>query len=108
MLFDSFVLGQGPQGPPGSTGEQGPPGEKGDQGIPGVDSWSLNEVPSGAVDGINATFTLAYLPTGSIMLFLNGQCLVPGVYDDYVILGSIITMAVAPIVGDKIRVSYPG
>jgi len=40
MLFDSFVLGQGPPGPPGEQGLPGEPGEQGPQGIPGVGGGS--------------------------------------------------------------------
>lgn len=107
MLFDSFVLGQGPQGPPGPTGEQGPPGEKGDQGIPGVGSLSINETPSGVIDGSNVTFTLAHTPIGGqIMLYLNGQYMTVGVGEDYILSGITITMAAPLIPGDKIRTNY--
>ncbi len=108
MLFDyPFVIGQGPQGPPGATGEQGPQGEQGEQGIPGVGSLSINETPSGVIDGSNVTFTLAHTPIGGqIMLYLNGQYMTAGAGEDYTISGSTITMASAPIVGDKIRTNY--
>lgn len=70
--------------------------------------WSINEVPSGLVNGSNVTFTLAYAPAGGqIMLYLNGQYMTVGVGEDYTISGSTITMAEAPIVGDKIRINYP-
>ncbi|MFA5379435.1 MAG: hypothetical protein WC455_27005 [Dehalococcoidia bacterium] len=70
--------------------------------------WSINEVPSGLVNGSNVTFTLAYTPAGSqIMLYLNGQYMTVGVGEDYTISGSTITMTEAPIVGDKIRINYP-
>ena len=70
--------------------------------------WSINEVPSGLVNGSNVTFTLAYAPAGGqIMLYLNGQYMTVGVGEDYTISGSTITMVEAPIVGDKIRVNYP-
>jgi hypothetical protein len=70
--------------------------------------WSINEVPSGLVNGSNVTFTLAYAPAGGqIMLYLNGQYMTVGVGEDYTISGSTITMVEVPIVGDKIRVNYP-
>ena len=109
MLFDyPFVIGQGPQGPPGATGEQGPPGEQGEQGIPGVGSLSINETPSGVIDGSNVTFTLAHTPIGGqIMLYLNGQYLAPGAGEDYTLSGLTITMAAPLVPGDRIRTNYP-
>ena len=104
MLFDFYVIGQGPQGP---SGEQGPQGEQGEQGIPGVGSLSINETPSGVIDGSNVTFTLAHTPTGGqIMLYLNGQYMTVGVGEDYILSGITITMAAPLIPGDKIRTNY--
>lgn len=104
MLFDFYVIGQGPQGP---SGEQGPPGEQGEQGIPGVGSLSINETPSGVIDGANVTFTLAHTPIGGqIMLYLNGQYMTVGVGEDYILSGITITMAAPLIPGDKIRANY--
>lgn len=74
--------------------------------LPVVPSWSINEVPAGTINGVNVTFTLAHTPTGQIMLYLNGQYMTPGAGEDYTISGSTITMAAAPIVGDKIRTNY--
>lgn len=55
----------------------------------------FNEVPTGAVNGVNTTFALANTPTtGKTMIFLNGQKLRPTT--DYSITGSTITMVVAP------------
>jgi hypothetical protein len=41
------------------------------------------------------------------MLYLNGQYMTVGVGEDYILSGITITMASAPIVGDKIIVNYP-
>jgi hypothetical protein len=41
------------------------------------------------------------------MLYLNGQYITAGAGEDYTISGSTITMAAAPIVGDKLRANYP-
>ena len=68
--------------------------------------WSMNEVPSGTINGVNVTFTILNTPIGQIMLYLNGQYLAPGVGEDYTISTVTITLAVAPIVGDKLRVNY--
>ena len=69
--------------------------------------WSMNEVPSGTINGVNVTFTILNTPIGGqIMLYLNGQYMTAGAGEDYTISGSTITMASAPIVGDKIRTNY--
>jgi hypothetical protein len=102
----------GPTGPTGATGATGATGSHGIQvpkGDPGgeIGNWSINETPSGAINGTNVAFTLAHTPAGQIMLYLNGQYMTAGAGEDYTISGSTITMAAAPIVGDKIRSNYP-
>lgn len=65
------------------------------------------EVPSGAINGVNATFTLANVPvSGSEEVYLNGQLQVPGAAEDYTISGAAITFVTAPLAGESIRVSY--
>lgn len=56
---------------------------------------SSNETPTGAIDGGNTTYTLAYAPspTSSLMLYLNGVLQVQGV--DYTLSGNVITMTTA-------------
>lgn len=51
-----------------------------------------NETPTGAIDGVNTTYTLAHAPdpTSSLMMWINGTYLQQGV--DYTISGNIITM----------------
>lgn len=68
--------------------------------------WSINEVPNGTINGVNVTFTLDYTPIGQIMLYLNGQYLAPGAGEDYTISTTTITLAAAPIVGDKLLANY--
>lgn len=70
-----------------------------------VPKWSINEIPTGSINGVNMVFTLAHTPIDQIMLYLNGQYMTPD--EDYTISGVTITMASAPIVGDKIIVNYP-
>ena len=70
-----------------------------------VPKWSINEIPTGSINGVNMVFTLAHAPIDQIMLYLNGQYMTPD--EDYTISGVTITMASAPIVGDKIIVNYP-
>jgi hypothetical protein len=65
----------------------------------------MNEVPSGTINGVNVTFTILNTPIDQIMFYLNGQYMTPD--EDYTISGVTITMASAPIVGDKIIVNYP-
>ena len=72
-----------------------------------VPKWSINEIPTGSINGVNMVFTLAHTPIDQIMLYLNGQYMTVGAGEDYTISGSTITMNSAPIVGDKIRSNYP-
>ncbi len=66
-----------------------------------------NEVPSGAIDGVNVTFTLAFTPVvGSVRVRLNGLGQVVGVSNDYTISGSVITYNTAPVTGDSLEVDY--
>lgn len=65
------------------------------------------EIPSGSINGSNATFTLANTPViGSDHVYLNGLLQEAGAGNDYTISGSTITMATAPLTGEKLRVSY--
>lgn len=65
------------------------------------------ETPSGTVNGSNTAFVLANTPiAGTEEVFLNGSLLDAGGGNDYTISGATITMASAPLSGDKIRVNY--
>ena len=65
------------------------------------------EVPSGSINGSNTAFTLANTPTaGSEHLYLNGLLQESGGGNDYSISGTSIVMSVAPLTGEKLRVSY--
>lgn len=65
------------------------------------------EVPSGAINGSNATYTLANTPiTGSEHVYVNGLLMEPGSGNDYTISGATITMLSVLAAGEKIRVSY--
>jgi hypothetical protein len=76
----------------------------------GTDSnqYADNEIPSGAVDGSNATFTLGAPPSpaGSLQLYRNGLLQKTGV--DFNLMGSVVTFtAVAvPQPGDIIQSTY--
>jgi hypothetical protein len=58
-----------------------------------------DETPSGTIDGVNDTFTLAHAPTpaDSLMLFFNGQELAQGV--DYTLVTNVITFLTPPDAG---------
>jgi len=64
------------------------------------------EIPTGAVDGSNKTFTLAYSVDldYAVDIFINGQRITED--DDYTVSGSTITMAYAYPEGTTIRVNY--
>lgn len=65
------------------------------------------EIPSGAIDGANTSYSLANTPvSGSEHVYLNGLLQESGSGNDYTISGSSMTMATAPLAGEKIRVSY--
>lgn len=71
--------------------------------------YIVDEIPSGAIDGINATFTLANIPlTGKLMVFINGIKMEAGYSSDYTISGNIITInaGAIPQTGDKISATY--
>jgi len=70
---------------------------------------SVQEIPSGLVDGSNVTFTLANSPASpnSVYLTLNGLSLVQGL--DYTVGGvgnQTITMTTAPTLGQKLYTDY--
>jgi hypothetical protein len=74
----------------------------------GAATTEWNERLSGAVDGANTTFTLAYTPVTpqSIMVFLNGILLEPGASNDFTIAGSTITLTEAPLPDSKVIATY--
>lgn len=78
-------------------------------GVVNANSFSVNETPSGTVNGTNDTFTLAHTPvSGTVMVFANGQLLDAGSGNDYTISGSTITFesGAIPASGEKIRATY--
>jgi hypothetical protein len=62
----------------------------------------FQEIPSGAINNVNVNFTLANTPASNaaLALFLDGLSLEQGV--DYTILGTAITMTVAPMFGQHL------
>lgn len=71
-------------------------------------NFVVRETPSGTINGVNATFTLANAPApaGSEMIFLNGILLESGAGNDYTISGATITMLAVPQTGDRLKATY--
>jgi hypothetical protein len=69
-----------------------------------------NEVPVGAIDGVNAVMTLAGspTPTSSLLLFRNGLLLRVGLGNDYALVGSVVTFLQSNLCqpGDVVLASY--
>lgn len=96
-----MIVAEGAPGPVGPPGEQGPPGPPGPGAV-----WVVREIPTGIIDGINATFTLINLPiVGSEQVFLNGL-LQDSRSVDYGISGNVITFIMPPYAGDRVLVTY--
>jgi hypothetical protein len=70
-------------------------------------NFVVRETPSGTINGVNVTFTLANTPlVGTEMIFLNGLLLEPLAGNDYTISGATVTMLSAPLTGDRIKACY--
>jgi hypothetical protein len=66
-----------------------------------------NEVPAGAINGLNLVFTPAFAwIAGTLQVFLNGDLQEEGASNDYVEGVSTITFALAPKALDKVAVAY--
>ena len=77
---------------------------------PGSSSTAWNEVPGGAVNGSNPTFTLAHAPqAGALMLFKNGMLQRVGSGNDYTIASLTITFETGniPQADDVLLSTYP-
>ena len=65
------------------------------------------ETPTGTINGVNATFTLANTPVvNTECIYLNGLLLEPGAGADYTISGATITMLQVPQTGDRLKANY--
>lgn len=66
-----------------------------------------NEVPSGAINGSNVTYTLANTPvSGSVHLYINGVRAKVGSGNDYTISSATITMEYALATGETLLADY--
>lgn len=80
-----------------------------DTAVAGVSSANFvdKEIPTGAIDSTNTSFVLANTPiAGSEHVYLNGVLQEAGTGNDYTISAATLVFAVAPLTGEKIRVSY--
>jgi hypothetical protein len=68
-----------------------------------------NEIPEGANDGTNVTYSLAATPSTSqsLMFFVNGVLQFQNGSGDYQLSGSVITMSYMPRSGSNLLASYP-
>ena len=73
-----------------------------------VQNIEWNERLSGASDGVNTIFTLAYAPSSSttIMVFVNGVLQEAGASADFTISGTTITFNTAPNAESKVTATY--
>lgn len=71
-------------------------------------AFADEEVPTGAINGTNKTFTLAFSPSpaASLLLTLGGVIQQQGSGKDYTLTSATITMSVAPITGDVLLAWY--
>lgn len=73
----------------------------------GATNFVTREVPTGAINGANTTFTLANTPTsGSEEVYVNGVLQNAGSGNDYTISTNTITFLWTPQTGDVIVVNY--
>jgi len=67
----------------------------------------VNEIPSGLINSLNVTYTLANTPvTGTVAVYLNGMYQAPGGGLDYTISGTTITFVKAPRTNSDLYISY--
>ena len=82
-------------------------GVGGGGGVTGLNAadFIASETPTGDVDGVNDTYTLANTPT-FLHVYLDGLLQEEGGGNDYTISGTTLTMNTPPSIGQKVRVSY--
>lgn len=67
------------------------------------------EVPTGAIDGTNADFTLQFIPAaGSLKVYRNGLKMREGASNDYTLTANVITFTAdaKPQPGSVVEVDY--
>jgi hypothetical protein len=78
-------------------------------GVPGT--LAAGETPTGVIDGVNTTFTLAFTPiTGAITIFYVQPNFQPSQFlnytADFKVVGNVVTFLTAPVVGSSIFANY--
>lgn len=71
-----------------------------------VSDFVTSETPTGTVDGVNDTFTLAFTPAGFVHFYVNGLLQEEGGGNDYTITGDTITTTTPPSPGSILLASY--
>jgi len=72
-----------------------------------IGTMTVNDSPTGSINGTNTTFTLGGTPVGNTLsVFLNGILQQPGAGNDYTIAGTTVTFIAPPEAGDIILCSY--
>jgi hypothetical protein len=76
--------------------------------ISGMSTFVDNETPTGAVNGSNTDFELAYMPSppSSIKLFKGGVLMRQGLANDYTVDNQTIIFNDAPQINDVLVVFY--
>lgn len=72
-------------------------------------NFVFGEVPSGAIDGVNDTFTLASTPlANTVAVYVAGLLKAGGLGNDYVVSGDsiIFESGSEPQIGDSLLVNY--
>lgn len=81
-----------------------------DNAVIPLTDWSNNETLSGAINGVNAVFTLANTPSvgGFLMVMLNGLPQNPGLGNDFTISGTAVTFEAGaiPVTGSRVSATY--
>ena len=64
------------------------------------------EIPSGSINGSNTSFSLTYTPANSdsLLVFIDG--ILQNLTSDYSLSSNIITLVVAPAIGQSIYCFY--
>ncbi|WP_346856586.1 hypothetical protein [uncultured Draconibacterium sp.] len=68
-------------------------------------TWAINEIPTGVINGANKIFELANVPVGGVQLFLYPVTILHP--NDYTLVGKTITLAAAPVGDEQILANYP-
>jgi hypothetical protein len=103
---DGIPGAEGPPGPKGDTGPEGPPGPQGLPGLSGDNTIITNEIPIGAINGVNTVFTTQYnfVPNSTI---ITKSKLRPMLFADYTETATNqITFTTPPRTGEFILIDY--